>query len=387
MPTPMMDSSRISQLIPELMARSDEIERERRIPSDLAQTLAEAGVFRLAIPKVYGGLEQPPAEMVSVIEQLARADGSAGWCAMIGMSTALLAAFLPNASAREIYGTDPHVITGGAIAPAGRAVEVDGGYQVSGLWQWGSGSQNCQWLCGGVLVMDGDQPRCFDNGMPQVHLMFFKGADVEILDTWYASGLRGTGSHDFRVQNVLVPKNRSILLGVSQPVIPTPLYRFPFFGLLAVAVSAVSLGLARRAIAEFVTLANGKTPTWQSTLLAERSHTQSQLAKAEAAVRSARAFVYEAINAAWDVAQTEDSIPVKFRRDLRLAAVNATRQSAKAVDLMYEAGGGSSIQATSPLQRCFRDVHVTTQHVMVNSSVYEQTGNLYLGMGPVPALL
>ncbi len=388
MPTPIIaDVSMTDQLVPDIMARSDEIEREGRIPSDLAQTFAEAGLFRLAIPAVYGGSELHPADIIQVIEQLSRADGSAGWCAMIGISTALFAAFLPEASARELYAANPNVITGGAIAPTGKAIEVEDNYRVTGRWQWGSGIQNCQWICGGALVMDGEQPRCFDNGVPQAHLMFFDAADVEILETWNASGLRGTGSHDFRVHDVIVPKERSILLGVSQPIIPTPLYRFPFFGLLASGVSAVSLGIARRSIAELVTLANGKTPAWQQNLLAERPRTQSLVAEAEAAVRSARSFVFETVEAAWHVAETGDPIPIEYRRDLRLAAVNATQQSAKAVDLMYEAGGGSSVQGTSPLQRCFRDVHVATQHIMVNPTVYEQTGKLYLGNGPVSKLL
>ena len=372
---------------PEVMRRAEEIESGRRLPADLAQRLAEAGMFRIALPKAFNGDELHPADIVRVIEEISRADGSAGWCVMIGGTTATLAALLPERWAREIYGTNPNVITGGSTPPTGKATPVTGGHRVTGHWQWGSGTQNCQWICGSTFLMEGDKPRKTAAGEPEVHLMMFSADQVEILDTWNPSGLRGTGSHDFQVKDVFVPEGRSILLGRTAPVIKTPLYRFPYFGLLAIGVCAVALGVARRAIDELVTLATKKVPTWAQRPLAQRAIVQTQVAEAEAALRSARAFVFTAIDAAWDLAVTGEPLTVEIRRDLRLAAVNATFQSVKAVDLMYEAGGGSSIHASSPLQRCFRDIHVVTQHIIVNRNVYEQTGRLYLGEEPVPALL
>lgn len=247
--------------------------------------------------------------------------------------------------------------------------------------------QNCQWIFGGALVMEGDTPRLLDNGAPEAYLMIFNADEVDILDTWDASGLRGTGSHDFQVHDVFVPENYAMVFGQRPPTLRTPLYRFPFFGLLALAVCAVSLGIARRAIDEFVALATHKVPTWHRQPLAERPMVQVQVAKAEAAVRSARSFVLEATDAAWACAASGERLSDDVRRDLRLAAVNAALQSAKAVSRMYEAGGGSSVHASNPLQRCFRDVHVTTQHIMVNAGVYEQTGKLYLGLGPASPLL
>jgi alkylation response protein AidB-like acyl-CoA dehydrogenase len=374
-------------LAPAISARADEIEAGRRLPADLARKLAEAGLFRIAIPHEYGGTELHPADIVRVIETAARADGSVGWCVMIGATTATLAAILPDKWAREIYGTDPHVITGGATPPTGKAYPVNGGYQVTGRWQWGSGTQNAQWICGGAFVMDGAEPRKSKTDEPEVHLMIFEVKQVEILDTWNPSGLRGTGSHDFQVKEAFVPEGRSIILGGSAPRLKTPLYRFPFFGLLAVGTCAVALGIARRAIDEFVALATKKVPTWAQRPLSQRPMIQVQVAEAEAALRSARAFVFDAIDAAWDLAAAGQALSIEVRRDLRLAAAHAVRQSVKAVDLMYEAGGGSSIHADNPLQRCFRDVHVTTQHIMVSAGIYEQTGRAYLGLPTSPMLL
>lgn len=386
MQTPIPELQAARDLSGEIMSRAEEMESCRRLPADLARKFAEAGLFRIAIAKPYGGAERHPADLLRVIEEVSRSDGSAGWCVMIGATSAIFSGFLPEPAARKIYGADPHVITGGAIAPTGKALPVDGGYRLTGRWQWGSGTQNCQWIFGGALVMEGDAPRQMENGAPKPYLMTFNADQVDILDTWYASGLRGTGSHDFRVHDIFVPEDHAMVLVQADPVLQTPLYNFPFFGLFALTVCAVSLGIARRAIDAFVDLATHKVPAWRQYPLAQRPMVQVQVAKAEAAVRSARSLVFETTNAAWAYAAAGEPLPDEMRRDLRLAAVHAARQSAKAVSRMYEAGGGSSIHASNPLQRCFRDVHATTQHIMVNADVYEQTGKLYLGVGSVSPL-
>ncbi len=373
-------------LVPEILARADEIEAARRLPADLAGTIAQTGLFRLATPRLYGGEELHPADIVRVIEEVSHADGSVGWCVMIAVATTPIAAILPERWAKEIYG-NPMTITGGALAPSGRATPVDGGYRVTGRWQWGSGTQNCQWICGGSLIMENGTPRQMANGEPELHLMFFSADQVEILDTWNPSGLRGTGSHDFQVRDAFVPGDRSTIMGVTRPRLRTPLYLFPFFGFMGMSVCSVALGIARRAIDELIALATKKVPTWTQRPLAQRPVVHVQIAEAEAALRSARAFVFDAIDAAWDLAAAGKTSPTEIRRDLRLAAANAVRQSVRAVDLMYEAGGGSAIHAESPLQRCFRDVHVVTQHFIVNPSTFEQTGKLYAGIGPASPML
>jgi alkylation response protein AidB-like acyl-CoA dehydrogenase len=375
-------------LTAEVRARASEIESARRLPSDLARKFAEAGLFRMMIPREFGGFESHPEELARVIEEVSCADGAAGWCVMIGATTAILSGLLPERAAREIYGTDPLVITAGAVAPTGTARASEGGYRVSGRWQWGSATENCQWIVGGCLLMDGDKRRIDASGQPQIALAVLRRDQVEILDTWNASGLRGTGSHDFRTDDAFVPADRMLLLvGGPEPAIKRPLYLFPFFGLLAVGVSAVMLGIARRAIDELVELAAQKTPTWERRTLAHSARVQSAVAEAEAALRSARAFLFDAIGAAWKAVERNGSASIEDRRDLRLATTNAAWQSAHAVDLMYNAGGGSSVHATSALQRCFRDVHVATQHRQVNASNYELAGRLYLGLDTPAAFL
>jgi alkylation response protein AidB-like acyl-CoA dehydrogenase len=234
---------------------------------------------------------------------------------------------------------------------------------------------------GGSVIMENGAPRLLPNGLPDAPLMLFPAADVEIIDTWTVSGLRGTGSHDIAVRDVLVPADRAVSLVRDRPRERGPLYAFPVFGLLALGIAAVAVGVARRAIDELIALAGGKTPTGSRRVLADRQVVQAQTSEAEALLRSGRAFLFDAIGAAADEARREGEIGTRARLDVRLAATNATHSAAKAVDLMYTAGGGTAVYATSPLQRCFRDVHVVTQHLMVAPATYELTGRVLLGLG------
>ncbi|HMK10402.1 MAG TPA: acyl-CoA dehydrogenase family protein, partial [Acidimicrobiales bacterium] len=179
---------------PQLRASSDEAEALRRLPPAVVALLADSGFFKLGLPEEYGGGEMDPVSFIEVIDELGRHDAAAAWCSMIASTTAPMAAYLPASDAEEIYGGDPLTVTGGALAPSGVGRTVDGGFVVSGRWQWGSGTQHCQWICGGTIVDERD-----------FRLVFFPAADVEILDTWFSSGLRGTGSTDFTVSELFAP--------------------------------------------------------------------------------------------------------------------------------------------------------------------------------------
>ncbi len=178
---------------------ADEAERLRRLPQSTVDALVAAGLMRLYVPAVYGGPEVDPPTALEAMAEVARADAAAGWCTMIGGTTSSLASFLPPATAGAIYG-DPTVVTGGVFAPNGRG-HVDGDtVTVTGRWQWGSGTQHCRWIVGGVL--------CDDD---QFRVCYLDAADVTFHDTWYTSGLRGSGSLDFSVDGAVVPLERSFL--------------------------------------------------------------------------------------------------------------------------------------------------------------------------------
>lgn len=374
-------------LAPQVRACADQIERDRRLPAPLVSAMARTGMFRLCVPQKLGGCEADAATIVRTIEEISQADGSAGWCAMIGATSGVLSAYLREDVAREIYGGSPDAVSGGVFAAQGKAVAVDGGYRVTGRWAFASGCEHCTWLMGGSVVLNDGVPRLLSRGIPDSRLMLFPAADAEVIDTWTVSGLRGTGSHDIAVSNLFVPEGRAVSLITDRPQQPGPLYMFPVFGLLALGIAGVALGVARRAIDELTQLAEAKTPTASRKRLAERAVIQTQVAEAEALLRSARAFLFEAIGDAWQAAVAQGEILTQQRALLRLAATHATISSAKVVDLMYNAGGGTSVYASSPLQRCFRDIHVVTQHMMVAPATYELTGRLFLGVDTDTSML
>src|SRR5438067_10462722 len=365
---------------PEIRAAAGRIEHDRRLPLDLVRALTDAGVFRMCVPRSCAGGEADPATMIRVLETIAGADGSAGWSAMIGATSGVAAAYLPIDAAREIYGERQDVVTGGVFAPSGRANAVDGGYRVTGRWPFASGCEHCAWLMGGSVVVENGAPRLLPSGMPDSRLMLFPATEARIIDTWTVSGLRGTGSHDIAVDDVVVPATHSLSLITDSPVERGPLYAFPVFGLLALGIAGVALGIARRAVDELVHLATGKTPTGSRRVLAERPVVQAQLAEAEAALPAARAFVLDAVEEAWQAATGEGRLEVRHRAPVRLSATHATITAARTVDLMYDSGGGTAVYATSPLQRQFRDIHVVTQHMMVAPATLEVTGRILFGL-------
>ncbi len=373
------------KMVDDLRAAADDIEAAREIPEEWSRRFAKAGFYRLCVPEVYGGLEAPPTESMRVIETLARADGSAAWVVFIAATSGSVLAYLPAESSREIFHNE-EVMLAGVFAPRGKAIAVDGGFQVDGRWQWGSGTQNADWVMGGCQLVRDGVAETMPNGAPRSRMMLAPRDEIEFFDTWHVSGLCGTGSTDFAMNDLFVPESRAIGLAGGEPV-QTPLYAFPQFGLLAMGIAAVTLGLARAAIDELVGFADAKTPSGSARPLAHRPSAQADVSSAEAGVRSVRSFFYETVESAYDAAKAEGRLAVDNRRDVRLATTHAVRECAKAVDLMYHLAGGTSVYRRSPLQRIFRDVHVATQHMMVAPAILELTGRLFLGLETDTSLL
>jgi indole-3-acetate monooxygenase len=368
--TQLLEAAR--SLAPVLRDRTPEFEAARRLPADVAQVLAQQGFFRMVLPQDYQGLEMPPAQMIGVLEALGAANASVAWCVMIGATTALNAAYLPDHHARLIW-ADPNVITGGVFAPKGKAISEGDMYRVSGQWAWGSGSANCGWLVGGALTRDGDKP-------PSARMMWFERDQVELIDTWHTMGMRGTGSGDMAVTDALVPKDRSVSLTDDHARIERPLYAFPAFGMLAMAIAGVALGNARGAIDELIELAGGKVPTGSRRVLAERASTQVDIARAEGALGAARSYLLDQAHQAFDSASATGALTLTDRANLRIAATHAVRASAEVTRIVHDLGGGTAVYDTCPLSRRFRDAHVATQHIMVAPGSLELAGRALLGI-------
>ena len=361
-----------------LRGASARIEAARNLPPEVVETLVRDGFTRLCVPRSLGGPELHPAALAQVLETLSAGDASAGWCAMIASTSSVLAAWLEPAVARLVYGP-ADAISGGVFAPRGAAKRVAGGFRVSGRWGFASGCSHCAWLMGGCFV-EGDAGRESAAGVPDVRLLLFPREEAKIIDTWDVVGLSGTGSHDIEVRELFVPEGRDVSFLADRPREGGPLYAFPVFGLLAVGVAAVGLGVARRAIGELSELAREKTPGLGRRRLAERTLTQARVAGAEAELSAARAGLAVAIESAWRAAAAGGGIPLEERARLRIAATFAARTSARIATAMYDLGGGSSIYRASALQRCLRDAHVVTQHAMVGEGTYELAGRVLLGL-------
>jgi alkylation response protein AidB-like acyl-CoA dehydrogenase len=365
-------TGRVSALARELAATS---ERERALPAKLVAELRATGLMRAGAPAAIGALEASPETTLSGAERIARGDASAGWCVSIAATSSLLCAYLPDRGATEVFG-DPSSVAAGVWAPRGRAVIVDGGVRVSGRWSFCSGISHSGWLFAGCVLDDGGA----GTDGPTLRVAALPTAELEVLDTWHTSGLRGTGSHDAVAHDVFVPDHRVLSLLDGGPRVDAPLYRFPIFGFFALSIAAAALGNARGAIDELSELAAGKTAQGSSRVLAERPATQAAVGEAEAALRAARALYYEAIGQAWEAAQRTEPVEESLRLGLRLAATHAVRTSAEVARSMYDLGGGTAIYEDSPLQRRFRDAHAATAHFQVNPSTWELAGRLLLGL-------
>lgn len=366
-------------LLDTISARAADTERQRRLPADLAGELAEAGLFRMLVPKTLGGAEVDVATMFTTLEQLGRADAATGWCVMIGGTTALISAWLPEVHAREIW-ADPSVITGGVFAPMGRAMVDGDDYAVSGRWAWASGSANCRWLLGGAVILDDGEIRRLPSGAPDHRMMVMRRSDVELIDTWDALGMRGTGSGDMAASAVRVPQGRSVSFMTDTPLETGPLYRFAPFGLLALGIAAVASGNALGALDDLKALAVAKKGQGSSRSLAERGVVQADYAVAQADLDGARALVQAEISDTWDRVVAGDTLDLVARARLRLAATRLTQVSARVAAKMHELAGGTSVYASHPLNRRFRDAHVATQHVMVAPPTLELAGRVLLGL-------
>ncbi len=365
-------------LIPLAAASAPASERESSLAAEVVAGIAEADLFRLCVPRSVGGHEAGAGEIVGAIEALSQGDGAAGWCLMIAATAGLVSGWLERASAAEVFGR-PDAPCGGVFAPRGRAEPDSSGYRVTGRWPFSSGVRHSAWMLGGCVVHERSGPRLLPSGAPDVHLLVWPRAELEIVETWSVTGLRGTGSHDMQLDGMLVPSALAVSLFTGAPVEDGPLYAFPIFGLLAVGVAAVGLGIARAALDDLTALAGAKTPSMSTRPLADHPSAQATAAGACAQVSAARAFLYEAVEEAWAEAVQARAVTLERRARLRLAATHAAAASAAAVAAVYHAAGGSSIYTTSPLERRFRDVHTLRQHMIVGPATWELAGRVLLG--------
>jgi len=376
-----------------IRAAGDEIERSRRLPPAIAAAMKEAGVFGMTMPRVWGGPELDPLTQFRVIEALAMADGSAGWCAMIGCDGGYVTAFLDQDVARAMY-PDILVATGAAATTTGKAVRVPGGYRVSGRFPFASGCQHCEWLWAGCTVIENGIPRVDGTGVPETRQCLVRLSQCEILDTWHTTGLRGTGSNDVVLHDVFVEQEHSFSFQDPELVKRSePLYAFPF--LFIAKGSAPALGIARHAIDAVIESAAGKRARRYTVgerieapkMLRDDVYLQEVVGRAETLLAAARAYFFDVMGDLW-ATLTDGRQPSERQLALFTSAfTHIVGVCVEVVQLVYKAAGGEAVYQKGPLDRCLRDVLTMNQHVIGTLRTYEMAGRLLLGFEPLRWLL
>jgi alkylation response protein AidB-like acyl-CoA dehydrogenase len=369
-------------LAPLILAAREEGEQIRRVPPRVAKALAAAGLLQMFLPRSMGGPELDPLTAFQAIEEISKADGSIGWCAMIATDASLFMGWMPAEIGRRFCGRPADFRGAGSLRPLGRAYPVNGGYRVRGHFNFASGIDHANRLYCPCIVMDGEKPQLTETGMARVRAMWLAPDQATIKDTWSVVGMRGTGSQDFVIDNVFVPAPHTCFLG--EPALETgPLYspRLVIVTVFSVA-AANSLGIARGAIDAFIELAAHESSTRSTDVLRDRPLVQARLAEAEAIVNAARAYVVDSVGTFWDTVCSDASDPSIAIAQARLAIVHAMNEAVRSVDLVFHAAGTNAIYCRNPLERYFRDIHVAVQHNSAFPAQYESAGKVLMGLRP-----
>ncbi|MGH9118944.1 MAG: acyl-CoA dehydrogenase family protein [Acidimicrobiales bacterium] len=361
----------VKALVPEIAARADEIESTRRVPPDLLDALRAAGCFRVQLPPSHGGAGAALPDALGVFEALSRADASVGWAVAIGAGAWCDLAGLPRSTFDEMY-ADPDRLIAGVFSPSGTATAVDGGYDVTGRWSFASGCPYADWIYGNTVeTAAGDEP--------SVRTILFRPEEVEIEDTWRVLGMRGTASHHFRADAVVVPPERTFATFSAEPCVDAVIVRIPQPSLFSLGLATVAVGAARGALDDLLALALDKVPLFASSPLAGNQAFQQELARADTGLRAARSLLVECAEEVWAAAERGAEFGWEVVARTRAAAAWSTTTAVAAAESAYRFGGGSSLWDESPLQRRLRDLNVIAQHFLVRPDTLVTAGAVLVG--------
>lgn len=370
-------------------AVTDVVEREaaaseaaRTLTQPVVDALHDAGLFRLMTPRDLGGEEADLATVLAVYEEVTRADASTGWSLLANATTTGFAgAFLGDRAVKAMFGGDADPVHAGQFAPRGTSVACDGGYVVSGRYSFGSGCAHAGWMGGGTIELDEQgTPVISERGIPVIRAFFVPAAGVELLGNWDVMGLCGTGSYDYAVPEQTVDESFTFRLVEDEPQRGGPLYRLGVLGLTAAGHAAFALGVGKRALEELLTIVAGKQRLGATIPLREQQLFRHELGMHDAALRAARALVFEAFDDAQSTLERGDDATPLQRQRLRQATTYATRVAVDVVRFAYTAAGTDALRP-SVLQRCFRDMHAATQHIFVDPDTMTETGRLLVDEG------
>jgi alkylation response protein AidB-like acyl-CoA dehydrogenase len=372
---------RARELVPAIAAAAEQIERDRRLPPALVSALHAQGFFRLLLPRTLDGGEVDPATFVQITETLAAADASTAWVVCQTTGCSMVSAYLAPKAARQIFGN------GGVLAwgppERSQAVAVDGGYRLSGRFNFASGSRHATWLGGQAPIVEADGTPRRRDGAAERRTFLFPASQAAMEDVWHVIGLRGTGSDSFTVDGVFVPHAHSLARDdAAERRVQAPLYCFPQGSLYASGFAGVAMGIARTMLDDFLALARDKTPRGFSRTLRENAVTQSRVARAEAQLGAARAYLRVTLEEIWAAVGRTGALGLDQRVRIRLAASHAIAQAREVADFAYHAAGATAIFTRQAFERRFRDIHAVAQQLQGRDDHFENVGRFLLDLPP-----
>ena len=372
-----LDTAR--ELAAHVAANSDRIEADRQLPTELANEIADKGFFRLLVPLSLGGAELDHPTFRKILEIVSAADGSTAWCINQNNVFATDCVRIPEQTAREIWSDERAVVTNGPPTASSKAVPVDGGYKLSGHWNFSSGSDHATWIAALVPVWNQDQTA--PTGREPFRVMLLPKKDAIFVDQWHVNGMRGTGSFSFELEDIFIPESRTYAQTDATREIG-PIYVIPRSLLFASGFATVALGIARASLSTIIDLAVTKTPVRSTVLVQDQPTTHRLIGEAEAIWRSARAYLQESASAVWKSACENRALTNDERIQLRLSSTYAIHKAAEVVDISYGLSGSTAIFPSNPINRLFQDIHVITQHAQGRLVHLETAGQFLLGLEP-----
>ena len=375
-------TARARALGPEIAAAADAIERTQRIPEPLLAALHAARLCRLLLPRSVGGEEVPPWIYLAAVQEISRHDAAVGWNLFVANSAALIAPHLPRATAHTIF-ADPRAVVAWGPPNGSVATAVPGGYRVSGEWHFASCSRQATWMGAHCPVTEPDgRLRPGRAGRPAIRTLLFPAEAAERIADWDVTGLRGTASEGYRVHDLFVPEAFSATREEPEArTEPGRLYAFPMQGLYAVGVAGVACGIARAMLDGFVALATAKTPRGLERL-ADSATVQAALARHEAALGAAQAYLVAVLREVWDAAPETGAIDLAARARVRLACSHAIAIAIAAGDHAHHAAGVDAIFPGTVFERRFRDLHTLSQQIQAREAHFAAVGAVLLGAVP-----
>lgn len=355
-----------SNLLPTLRARAAETEVARRMSDSTMKDLQEADLFRVMQPKIWGGFELDPGTFLEIGMLLASACGSTGWVYSILCVHSWELGCMARQAQDEVWGSDTNVLISSSYAPTGTVESVDGGYRLSGRWQFSSGCEQAQWVFLGGRVDDDNGPRTYSFLVPR--------SDYTIDDTWHVIGLRGTGSQDVVIEDAFVPTHRVHALTSGSEVSDSSLYRMPFPSLFGYSLTAPVIGMAQGALDAHVDWTKGRTRKATSSKVAGEVFSQIRVAEAARDIDAARLQMLNTFTDMLSIVDRGEEIPYEARVRARRDQVLGTRSAVAAIDQVFTNSGAHAIHETSVIQRFWRDAHAASLH---NSNVAEPILSAY----------